>query len=66
VLLPSFTTAPFVVADLLMRNDAPLPLVAPLLPSEITHAWAVSTWNSGSGMRWCPAMGWSRFDKVVQ
>ncbi len=63
VLLPGFTTAPFGVSDLLMRGGPPLPLVAPQLPAEVTHTWAVSTWNSGSGFRWDPQIGWSTFTK---
>ncbi|MEU4382799.1 hypothetical protein [Micromonospora echinofusca] len=66
VIFPGFTTAPFSVADLLMRNGAPLPTVPPALPPEITHVWAISTWNSGDGFRWSPADGWSRFSKVFQ
>lgn len=62
VLVPGFTTAPFEVADLLMRDDAPLPTAPPRLPTEITHVWIASTWTSGHGVRWSPD-GWESFDK---
>ncbi|MET8679451.1 hypothetical protein ABZW18_18210 [Streptomyces sp. NPDC004647] len=65
VLLPGFTTAPFVAFDPLMRPDGPLPTVAPVLPDEITHLWAMSTWDTGDGFTWAPHVGWSRFHKVV-
>jgi hypothetical protein len=64
VLVPGFAEAPFAVADLLMRDNAPLPITAPNLPSEVTHVWAASRWASGSGMRWDPAGGWSNFSNV--
>jgi len=63
LILPSFAEAPFAVADLLMREGAPFPGKPPRLPDEVTHVWLVSTWSSGSGMRWSPDRGWSRFDK---
>ncbi|MFI5849361.1 hypothetical protein ACIA8B_14830 [Micromonospora chalcea] len=66
VLFPGFTTAPFPVVDLLLRNGAPLPTVPPTLPPEVTHIWAMSTWDSGDGFRWSPTEGWSRFQKVFQ
>jgi len=66
VLLPGFSTAPFPVTDILMRSDAALPSRAPDLPAEITHLWAVSTWNSGDGMRWAPEVGWRRFSRVAE
>ena len=66
VIFPGFTTAPFSVVDLLLRNEAPLPTVPPTLPPEVTHVWAMSTWDSGDGFRWSPAEGWSRFPKVLQ
>lgn len=64
VLVPGFAEANFAVTDLLMRESAPLPQVEPLLPAEITHFWAVSTWRTGSGMRWASGDGWSRFGKT--
>jgi hypothetical protein len=65
VILPGFADAPFAVTDLLMREGAPLPTLAPSLPSPVTHVWAISTWSSGSGMRWSPDLGWFRFEKVA-
>ncbi|MET0628215.1 MAG: hypothetical protein ABW033_07150 [Acidimicrobiia bacterium] len=64
VLFPTFATAPFGVTDLLMRQDGPLPTVAPGLPAEATHVWALGGWSSGRGMRWAPGSGWSYFDKL--
>lgn len=64
VFFPGFTTAPFSVSDLLMRSDAPLPLVSPVLPAEVSHVWAVSLWASGDGMRWSAEGGWARFTKL--
>ncbi len=63
VILPGFSLAPFEVADLLWRDDAPLPTAEPDLPDAVTHVWAVSTWNAGAGMRWSSGRGWERFDK---
>jgi hypothetical protein len=65
VIHPGFTTAPFVVTDLLMREDAPLPEIAPDLPAPLTHTWTASTWAAGVGMRWSPEQGWARFTKDV-
>lgn len=65
IFLPGFNTAPFVVNDLLLRGDAPLPTISPQLPKPVTHVWAVSTWTSGVGLRWDPDSGWSRFDKQL-
>ena len=66
VILPSFADAPFSVTDLLMRDLAPLPTIKPNLPHPLTHVWCVSTWSSGSGMRWSPDEGWQRFDKLTR
>lgn len=66
IVFPGFTTAPFEVSDLLMRDAAPLPTIAPDLASEVTDVWAVSTWNSGDGFRWSEAAGWARFAKVFE
>ncbi len=63
LILPGFAEARFAVTDLLMRDGAALPDADPELPPEVTHVWAVSTWTSGSGMRWTPGEGWQRFDK---
>jgi len=49
-----------------MRSDAALPSRAPDLPAEITHLWAVSTWNGGDGMRWAPEVGWRRFSRLAE
>lgn len=63
ILVSGFTTAPFSVTDLLMRDHAPLPTIDPELPDEITDVWVMSTWNSGDGFRWSPRTGWTRFPK---
>ncbi|WP_344982267.1 hypothetical protein [Streptosporangium fragile] len=65
VLFPGFTTAPFKVADLLMRDSAPLPTASPSLPAEVTDVWAMSTWDSGDGFWWSADDGWVRFTKVL-
>ncbi len=65
VIFPGFTIAPFEVTDLLMRDDAPLPTIAPDLPAPLTHIWGASTWTTGVGMRWSPDRGWERFLKDV-
>ena len=66
IILPGFAEAPFGVTDLLMRDGAPLPLVGPQLPEEVTHVWLVSGWASGRGFRWCRASGWDFFDKLQE
>ena len=66
IILPSFAEAPFGVTDLLMRESAPLPLVDPQLPDEMTHVWLVSGWASGPGFRWCRASGWDFFERVQE
>ncbi len=33
---------------------------------EVTHVWAMSTWNTGIGMRWGPEWGWLPFDKLLR
>ncbi|MFE5840216.1 hypothetical protein ACFQ7N_01035 [Streptomyces niveus] len=65
LLLPGFTTASFEAIDPLMRPNGPLPAVAPQLPEEITHLWAMSSWDTGDGFRWSPASGWTKFRKIV-
>lgn len=64
VFLPSLSTAPYAVVDLLFRSDAPLPEISPSLPPEITHVWAFSGWTSGSAFHWTPSDGWLRFRKL--
>lgn len=66
VLLPGFTTAPFSVADLLMRDGAPLPTISPAFPSFVSHAWTMSTWSTGDVLSWSSADGWRRSRKVTQ
>lgn len=63
VIVPGLTTAPFGVADLLLRSEAPVPVEPPMLPSPVTCVWTVSTWNSGGGFRWSPDDGWQTFRK---
>lgn len=65
LILPGFADAPFAVTDLLMRYEAPLPIAEPLLPWHITDVWVMSTWMSGTGMRWSRGAGWSSFDKGI-
>jgi hypothetical protein len=65
LLMPGYTSAPFDAFDPLMRPNGPLPTVAPVLPEEVTHLWAMSTWSSGDGFAWSPRTGWSRFRKIV-
>jgi hypothetical protein len=65
ILVPGFSLAPDSVIDLLIEPGAPLPQVAPTLPPEVTHIWAMSTWDSGDGFRWSTDEGWTRFTKVV-
>lgn len=55
----------FAVTDVLMRDDAPLPVEAPDLPAEVTHVWALSPWSSGRGMRWPTETGWRTFAKTA-
>jgi hypothetical protein len=65
VLVPGFTSAPFAITHLLIDSGAPLPTIAPALPSGITHVWAMSMWDTGDGFRWSPDNGWERFTKVM-
>jgi hypothetical protein len=65
ILVPSFSLAPGTVDNLLIEPGAPLPEVAPQLPPEVTHIWAMSTWDSGDGFRWSAGEGWTRFTKVT-
>lgn len=65
VIFPTYSTAPFDVSDLLNRTAAPIPTSPPQLPPAVTHVWAMSTWNTGDGIRWSPDTVWSRFAKVA-
>jgi hypothetical protein len=56
---------PFGVTDQLIRDDAPLPTADLELPTEVTEAWVVSSWGSGTGFRWSEEDGWLVFDKRV-
>lgn len=62
VIVPGFSTAPFPVTDLLWRSDGPVPVSPPELPEPVTHAWVMSTWSIGRGLRWDPEVGWQQFD----
>lgn len=62
VIVPTFSTVPAEVTDLLwIGEDGPVPVAAPSLPAEVTHVWLAPTWNVGSGLRWAPGDGWTRF-----
>lgn len=65
VIVPGFTSAPFSVSDLLLRSNAPLPIVEPILPVEVTHVWMMGTWSSGTGLYWSPVEGWYSVSKAV-
>jgi hypothetical protein len=65
VWVPGFTTAPFLVVDVLTRDDVSLPTIDPDLPEEISHAWTMSHWTPGSGFAWSPDRGWFKFNKIV-
>ncbi len=65
VLLPGFTTAPFDVADRLMRSDAPLPGAVLTLPGTLTNVWLMSTWSTGDLFHYGPR-GWMRSRKVFE
>jgi hypothetical protein len=43
ILVPGFTAAPFAVNDLLISPQAPIPTIAPVLPSGMTDVWVMST-----------------------
>jgi hypothetical protein len=66
LILPGFSTAPFAVADLLMRDDAPVPVEAPDLPHEVTDVWLVSTWSSGHALHWSARKGWQMAAKPAE
>lgn len=63
VLLPGFTTAPFDASDVLMRENGPLPEVAPALPEGLSDVWLMSTWSTGDLFHF-GVDGWSRSEKV--
>jgi hypothetical protein len=63
VWLPGFTTAPFSVAELLMRHEPPAITTPPDLPIQISHIWVASTWNTPFGLRWSSDEGWTSFAK---
>lgn len=65
VILPSFSEAPFVAFDPLMRNDGPLPTKPLELPDGLTHLWVMSMWSDGDLFAWEPANGWARHEKVA-
>jgi hypothetical protein len=66
VLVPGFSIAPFPVAELLIRDDPPLPGASPLLPEEVTHVWIAGTWSAGRAFYWSPDIGWSTAAKPVE
>jgi hypothetical protein len=55
--------APFLVLDLVMLDDKPLPTIAPELPAEITDVWAATPGATGTVYRWSATTGWLRFGK---
>ena len=64
VIVTGLSGVPFAVTGLLIPDDAPLPIVTPDLPSEVTDVWAASSWDSGVGFRWSSATRrWRRFSK---
>jgi hypothetical protein len=64
IFLPGLDSeAPFSVTDLLARDDAPLPEVDPVLPAEVTHVWAASSWSTGNCVLWSPEKGWAAIAK---
>ena len=64
ILVSGFDSGSYAVSDLLIAPGAPLPTMPPVLPAEITHVWAASTWDSGDGFRWSPDGAWERFGKI--
>ena len=64
IFFPGFDSeAPFSVTDLLAIDDALLPEVDPVLPPEVTHAWAASSWSTGNCVWWSPEKGWAAIAK---
>lgn len=64
VFVTGLAPAPFEVQYTLMSHEPIAPTVPPDLPSEVTHVWACSTWETPTGLRWSAAGGWERFAKV--
>lgn len=64
VILPGFSSAPWDVSACLMWPEVALPTRPPLLPTAITHLWAMSGWDRGEVLHWAPVAGWSRHDKI--
>ncbi len=64
ILVPSFSTAPLGVMDMLWRDkDDVVPTLSPELPQQVTHVWLMTFWNVGSGLRWSPDQHWKRFER---
>lgn len=64
ILVPSLTTAPFGVVDMLWKDeDDVVPKASPDLPYQVTHVWLMAFWTVGSGLRWSPHGGWERFER---
>ena len=64
VILPVFSTAPFVVFGALWPSEdeeVTVPEASPTLPSQVTHVWLVNELAAGSGLRWSANRGWQRF-----
>lgn len=62
VVVPTFSTVPPEVTDLLWSGEnGPVPVAVPPLPPQVTHVWFAPTWSIGSGLRWTPGEGWTRF-----
>lgn len=66
IFVPAFSSAPFGVTDLLLREDDSVPGAAPILPEEVNHVWLLGTYAVGSGLRWSPDTGWGRFRKLLE
>lgn len=64
ILVPAFSIAPFGVVDMLWRerNDS-VPTTPPTLPDQVTHIWLMTSWRTGSGLRWSLDRGWERFER---
>lgn len=59
---PALSSAPFTAIDVLVRDDGPLPTVAPRMPDGVTHVWFMSMLTAGAVFRWGPS-GWERSPK---
>jgi hypothetical protein len=53
------------VQYVLLKNEPPVPMIAPDRPEEVTHVWLCSTFDTPTGLRWSPAGEWRYFDKGV-